>query len=124
MAADSLIQCVACLVCTHAQTGSKVFHSIDVDKSKSLVASASSDPYVRVWDARGKGDTHTHVPTRGNSLVQNAALNFSLLEGVVVKLTLAPHGGWVRAVQWSQDKQEQLVSASYDRLLKLWDTRR
>ena len=124
MAADSLIQCVACLVCTRAQMGSKVFHSIDVDRSKALVASASSDPYVRVWDAREKGDTPTHPPLEETPLYRNAALNFSLLEGVVVKMTLAPHGGWVRAVQWSQDKQEQLVSASYDRLLKLWDTRR
>ena len=35
-----------------------------------LVASASSDPYVRVWDAREKGVTPTHPPTpRGTPCV-------------------------------------------------------
>ena len=81
MAAGSLIQCVACLVCTRAQTGSKVFHGIDMDRSKALVASASSDPYVRVWDAREKGDTPTHPTPEETPLYRNAALNFSLLRG-------------------------------------------
>ena len=37
------------------QTGSKVFHCIDWSALSQLVASASSDKFVRIWDTRQSG---------------------------------------------------------------------
>jgi ribosome biogenesis protein YTM1 len=77
---------------------SKAFNSVSWSPLNQLVASASCDPSVRVWDPRDKG-------------------------GSVVKMKLSPHKAWVKDVRWSPVRSEQLVSGSYDSYLKLWDTR-
>jgi ribosome biogenesis protein YTM1 len=79
-------------------TGSKMFHCIHQSEINNLIASANSDKVVRIWDTRA-GES---------SMVQSA---------------LTSHQGWVVAVQWSPNKEHQLLSGSYDSSLKLWDIR-
>lgn len=41
-----------------------------------------------------------------------------------MKLKFTSHCQWVRAVRWSTVNEHLFISAAYDNLIKLWDTRR
>ena len=63
-----------------------------------LLATGSSDRHVRLWDPRAS-------------------------TGKVSASSLTSHSLWVSAIKWSPVKEHQLVSGSYDTVLKLWDVR-
>lgn len=47
----------------------------------------------------------------------------TLLETSMMKSILSSHQGWVVSVCWSPSDHHQLLSASYDSTLRLWDIR-
>ncbi len=49
---------------------------------------------------------------------------FPIPDGAIVKSTFTSHTAWVTAVAWSHTNQYHFMSGSYDKLVKLWDTRR
>lgn len=78
--------------------GSKAFLDLSYSYLNRTVVTASADRHVRLWDPRSK-------------------------DGAVVKGNYSSHSGWVSAVHWSPTFDNQFISASYDGVLKLWDTR-
>ncbi|XP_065674460.1 ribosome biogenesis protein wdr12 [Hydra vulgaris] len=83
---------------TFTFTGNKVYLSISYSASSHLLASGSTDKYVRLWDPR-------------------------VSDGTVVKSMLSSHNGWISSVEWSPSNEYHLVSGSYDNSVKLWDIR-
>ncbi|CAB4009877.1 ribosome biogenesis WDR12, partial [Paramuricea clavata] len=79
-------------------TGRKAFNCISYSPHSRLIASASVDRHVRLWDHRKR-------------------------DGAVFQKTLTSHDGWLSSVAWSPSNQYMLVSGSYDKTLILWDTR-
>jgi len=84
--------------CTNVWNGSKVISSLDFSLHANLLASGHEDSLIRLWDPR-KADKE------------------------VVKASLKSHKGWVSCVRWSPTHAHQLLSASYDGTVKLWDIR-
>jgi len=78
--------------------GVKAFLALDYSAKSKLIATGSSDRHVRLWDPR----TTT---------------------GKVSATSLSHHTLWVSAVKWSPTAEFQLLSGSYDNVLKLWDVR-
>lgn len=62
------------------------------------IVTGHTDGGIRVWDPRKQ-------------------------DGVVVKLVLKSHKGFVSSVSWSPSQPTQLVSGSYDNSVKIWDIR-
>ncbi|XP_065885840.1 ribosome biogenesis protein WDR12 homolog isoform X2 [Dysidea avara] len=83
---------------TDTLQGNKVFLDISYSEHNHLIASASTDGHVRLWDPRQQG-------------------------GAMVQSTFQSHKGWVSSVQWSPSHTHQLASSSYDHTLRIWDTR-
>jgi len=79
-------------------TCSKAFTSLAYSPLNHMLISGSADRHVRLWDPRSK-------------------------EGAMVKATFSSHTGWVVDVDWSKTNEFLFVSASYDNLMKMWDTR-
>lgn len=75
----------------------KSFLDISYSPLNGLFITASTDPIVRLWDARAKD-----AQLRG---------------------TFASHREWVSAVQWSSRNSNNFISASYDQMTKMWDIR-
>ncbi|XP_060081166.1 ribosome biogenesis protein WDR12 homolog [Ylistrum balloti] len=78
--------------------GSKVFLDMSYSKLNCQVLTASADRHVRLWDPRSS-------------------------EGSVVKCTFTSHNGWVSSVDWSKENENHFISGSYDKIMKMWDTR-
>jgi ribosome biogenesis protein YTM1 len=78
--------------------GSKAFFSISYSPFNKQIVSGSADRHIRLYDTRS---------TNGSE----------------VKCSFSSHTGWVSSVDWSPVNEYQFISASYDQLLKLWDTR-
>jgi len=79
-------------------TGAKAFTALAYSQLNRTLISGSTDRHVRLWDPRSK-------------------------EGAMVKSTFSSHTGWVVGVDWSKTNEYAFISASYDNLLKMWDTR-
>lgn len=73
-------------------------NGLSVSSATGLIASGHTDNTVRVWDPR-------------------------VQDGVVVKMTLSSHTGWVTSTAWSPSSTFTIVSASHDHSLKVWDIR-
>eukprot|EP00795_Rhopilema_esculentum_P014146 gene14146-5146_t len=78
--------------------GKKVITSISHSNLSGLIASGSTDNYVRLWDPKSE-------------------------DGMIVKSTLSSHQGWVSSVCWSPTSQYELLSGAYDSKVKVWDIR-
>uniref|UniRef100_A0A146M840 Ribosome biogenesis protein WDR12 homolog n=1 Tax=Lygus hesperus TaxID=30085 RepID=A0A146M840_LYGHE len=78
--------------------GNKSFFNVQFSKTNNLLATCSADRHIRLYDPRST-------------------------EGQIVKVTLTSHKNWVSSVSWSSDKENLLVSGSYDNAVKLWDIR-
>ncbi|CAB3361773.1 Hypothetical predicted protein [Cloeon dipterum] len=63
--------------------------------------SASWDHTIKVWDAELGG----------------------IKKGALVKCTFTSHTEWVQTVRWSSNLEYHFISGSYDKQVKLWDTR-
>jgi len=106
----------------------------DVDSVRSLLASASGDRTVKIWDSKtgkclqtlqGHGDRVASVVFSHDSQQLASALNDRNVQIWDVKMgkclqTLKGRGLWVTSVVFSHDSQ-QLASASNDRTVKIWD---
>jgi len=79
-------------------SGKKVITSISYSKLSGLIASGSTDKYVRLWDPKSA-------------------------DGFIVKSTLSSHDGWISSVSWSPSSQYELISGAYDSVVKVWDVR-
>jgi ribosome biogenesis protein len=100
--------------------GNKSFFDLHWSSLNRLVITASADRHVRLYDPRSKG------LLLFSCLIQ-VLLNlvyFAVAEGALVKSTFTSHTEWVQAVRWSTTSEYHFISASYDKLVKLWDTRR
>jgi len=103
------------------------------------LASASWDHTIKIWDTE-LGGLKTELvgnkaffglsysPHSRAILATGADRNVRLYdprstEGAVVKAMFTSHVGWVTAVDWSQDNENQFASGSHDTLVKMWDTR-
>jgi len=80
------------------QSCEKALNGLSVSPATGLIATGHIDNTVRVWDPR-------------------------VQEGVVVKMTLSSHTGWVTATAWAPVDTFNIVSASHDKTLKVWDIR-
>ncbi|KJH43569.1 NLE domain protein [Dictyocaulus viviparus] len=78
--------------------GSKAFTSIDINKRSGLIISSSTDAVPRLYDCRSH-------------------------DGSIVKQSFIGHTGWVSCVRWSPCEEVCFVSASFDKLMKMWDIR-
>ncbi|KAJ3281954.1 WD repeat-containing protein 12 [Blyttiomyces sp. JEL0837] len=83
---------------TYTMGCEKVVLDLDYSPHSGLIASGHSDNVVRLWDPRDQ-------------------------KGLVVKMKLSSHKGWVSSVSWSPASQYSLASASYDSKIKVWDIR-
>jgi WD40 repeat protein len=107
----------------------------DVDSVRSLLASASGDRTVKIWDAKtgkclqtlqGYGDPVTSV------VFSHDSQQLASASGRTVKIwdtnmgkclqTLKGRGLWVTSVVFSHDSQ-QLASASNDGIVQIWDVK-
>lgn len=79
-------------------SGSKAFLSIDYSPLNSCLISGSCDRHIRLWDLRSN-------------------------EGSLVKQAYTSHKGWISDVYWCPTNEYLFVSASYDGMVKQWDTR-
>ncbi|XP_065338510.1 ribosome biogenesis protein WDR12 homolog isoform X2 [Cloeon dipterum] len=101
--------------------------------------SASWDHTIKVWDAELGGikseivgnksffDLHWSPLTR-TALTASADRHVRLYdprstEGALVKCTFTSHTEWVQTVRWSSNLEYHFISGSYDKQVKLWDTR-
>ncbi|XP_063233089.1 ribosome biogenesis protein WDR12 homolog [Bacillus rossius redtenbacheri] len=78
--------------------GNKPFFDAAWSPLSNLLASASADRHVRIYDPRST-------------------------EGSLVKLTCTSHTQWVQSVRWSATHQHHFISGAYDHKVKFWDTR-
>merc|ERR1712106_160743 len=104
-----------------------------------LLASASWDHTIKVWDTELGGLSSEIVGNKAFFSISYSPLNRSILasgadrsvriydprsqEGGVVKAMFTSHTGWVTKVCWAQKNQNQFISASHDQLVKVWDQR-
>eukprot|EP00898_Chlorokybus_atmophyticus_P008233 jgi/Chlat1/8410/Chrsp80S07911 len=84
---------------TQTLTSSKAVYTLSVDQHARLVATGGADTTVRVWDTRARNST-----TPGIRLSSNGS-------------------EWVSAVRFSPSNAHQLIAASYDGSIRLWDVR-
>lgn len=98
-------------------TGAKAFMALAYSPLNRMLISGSSDRHVRLWDPRSKGRMLS-------SRTYCSGLTIAFSEGTMVKSTFSSHNGWVVGVDWSKTNEHGFISASYDHLLKMWDTRR
>ncbi|XP_064614148.1 ribosome biogenesis protein wdr12-like [Liolophura sinensis] len=78
--------------------GSKVFLDLAYSDLSRTLVTASADRHVRLYDPR-------------------------VTDGALVQSSFTSHNGWVSSVAWSSTNQHLFLSGSYDKVMKLWDTR-
>lgn len=77
--------------------GNKAFFDVDWSPLTSSLITASADRHIRLYDPRSTDS--------------------------IVKTTFTSHTGWVQSVRWSKTRDTLFLSAGYDGLVKLWETR-
>lgn len=90
-----------------------------------LVVTCGADRHIRLYDVRSNRKLLFEFLKYVK--VECVILMFYVLvfsEGSIVKKTFTSHKEWVQSVKWSNTNENLFVSASYDKELKLWDTRR
>lgn len=90
--------------CILALNGSRVVTSLSRCSNSNVVATASPDCTVRLWDMRTNGEGSGGGSGMDKSLRQS-------------------HKSWVSGVQWSPTDPFVLASTSHDGTLKVWDIR-
>ncbi|XP_059472358.1 ribosome biogenesis protein WDR12 homolog isoform X2 [Neocloeon triangulifer] len=78
--------------------GNKSFFDLSWSPLTRTAITASADRHVRLYDPRST-------------------------EGTLVKSTFTSHTEWVQCVKWSTTSEYHFISGSYDKQVKLWDTR-
>ncbi|XP_017772479.1 PREDICTED: ribosome biogenesis protein WDR12 homolog [Nicrophorus vespilloides] len=78
--------------------GQKAFLSLSWSPLNNMVLASSADRHIRLYDPRS-------------------------IEGSICKSTYTSHTLWVPTVTWSQYSEHLFMSGSYDKNVKLWDTR-
>lgn len=91
--------------CILALNGSRVVTSLSRCSNSNVVATASPDCTVRLWDMRTNGEGNTSA---------GSGMDKSLRQS---------HKAWVSSVQWSPTDPFVLATTSHDGTLKVWDIR-
>jgi WD40 repeat protein/GTPase SAR1 family protein len=100
-----------------------------------LLASASNDRTVRVWDPETGAEVRV-LPTNERALTVAWSADGALLaaatiggaiqiwetDGWAERPPLEGHSDWANAVHWHPHDPDRLASASADRTVRLWDT--
>ncbi|KPI41556.1 Elongator complex protein 2 [Cyphellophora attinorum] len=95
-----------------------------------LLASTSADKYVRIWKFKPQGQLDGAVQSTSNGPIQQSSLNAkvqtvsvdSASYSVTFEALLLGHEDWVYSAAWNpRDDSQQLLSASADGTLTIWE---
>ena len=104
---------------------SKAFTSLSYSPLNRTLITGSSDRLIRLYDPRSHGKYFIFINWIKIIFLKIAWLLIGgFTEGSVVKLGFLSHSGWVSSVAWSPNNEHLFISGSYDRSMKMWDTRR